>query len=199
MELDKEYKMKMLYHWDFWDHPRSGLGEHNGQKVWFQIESEYEYLKEENYTPEIKSIIDNYKFNEEDDEIIDSIDDYDIYYWPEWHTLNINGEKQLIPAYFTVQHKLTYKMYRLPSDVMKEVDEHQKFIEECGFFNSWHDPVKFKPYNGTTEQAKKYHEESKTRPKVRVGRDDLVNYECLGTVKCDEIEWFQRPWNLKPA
>ena len=179
----------------FWDHPKNGLGEYQGKKVWFQIEDDGTILKEVDYTQEIKDIIKNYKFDEDDGDQIDSTDDYYIEHYPEWFTPSIDGVKQFMPAYFRVCHKLTYKMYKLPEDVLKDIEEYEKLLEKYRIYNSWHDPAKFKPYDSTVARQQEYYDDINSKPGLRVKADDLVNYECVGTVKEDEIEWFSRPWN----
>lgn len=190
--MAKVYKMKMLWHSGFWDHPLSGLGEYQGEKVWFYIDNNEDVLKEEDYTDEIRSIINNYKFNEEDDDRIGSTDDYEIYYFEGYDYKGIDGKYLHVPAYFSVRHKLTYKIYRLPTDVLNKIIEHEKLWSEYGIHNMWHDPAKFQPFNGQIAKLTDYYENNKTNP-LRVNKDDLVNYECLGIIKYDEIEWFHRP------
>lgn len=188
------YKMKMLWHAGFWDGPLNGLGEYNREKVWFQIEDDCTILKEEDYSQEIKSIIENYKFNENDRNLIGSTDDYEIFYWDEVSYPLYNGETYTIKANFNVTHKLTYKIYRLPEDVLQNIEQLQQLREEHGLFNSLHDPAKFKPYDASVAKLKEYYEIIKTKPKCKVEIGDLGNYELLDTVKYDEIEWLVRPY-----
>jgi len=189
------YKMKMLWHHAYWDNPLSGLGEYNGQKVWFQVEQD-EILEEDKYTPEIKEMIKNHQFNEEDDDCIGSTDDYEVFYYPEY-TYSENYETKTIPAYFSVRHKLSYKMYRLPDNVLERVQK--DFDEMCDLigYGCWHDPDKFKPCYPIATRMKEYtayYEKQKTNPSwIKINRDELEKYECIGTVKYDEIQWFQKP------
>lgn len=190
-------RFKMLWHHAYWDNPRSGLGEFNGGKVWFQMDHDgIDGPDEKDYTLEIKEIIKNHKFNEDDDDCIGSTADYEVNYYPDY-TYRENYETKTIEERYTVNYKLSYKLYKLPDDVLERVEK--EFDELCDLIGNgcWHDPTKYSPCYaiGTRmEEYNKYYEKQKTNPLwIKVSFADLEKYECLGSVNYDEIEWLRVP------
>ena len=202
MSTNEQFKMKMLWHHAYWDNPISGIGEHNGKKVWFQMEHDgIVGPDEKDYTQEIKDIIKNYQYDENvencedgaDDDCIASTTDYKIYYYPEY-SYRENYETKTVEAYFAVRYKLSYKMYKLPQDVQDKIE--RDFSEFCRLRDNgnWHDPYKFKAHSSDmTKEYQEFYERYKNDPTcLRIPKQNLEKYECLGIVKYDEIEWFNR-------
>lgn len=148
--------MNVLWYDTFWDYPLSGLGEYLGEKVWFVIDNREERLEKEDYTLEVKNIIANYKYNEHDKDYIGKTNDYNVYFYED--------------IGFDVRHKITYKLYKLPSDVLDEALYRK---------NLWN-----------TMNPNECREIIKSRPNLKVDYNDLVNYKFIGIVKCNDVDWF---------
>ena len=84
--------------------------------------------------------------------------------------------------------------YILPQDVQDKIE--RDFDEFCRLRGNgnWHDPSKFKAHNtGITKEYQEFYERYKNDPMfLRIPLEKLEKYECVGTVKYDEIEWFNR-------
>jgi hypothetical protein len=182
-------KMKMLWHNAYWDHPLNGVGsiqlDGTPVKVWFTINTNGERIDVDEhwnviidyqYSPEIENIIKNHTFDPDNDDLIGSTTEYDIYCWG--------------PNDFTVTHKISYKMYLLPDDVLATIENDYNEAYVVYGYNSWHDPSKYVKNMPVSQDYSNYR---KKRETWKIAPEDLATYKCVGIVKYDEIEWFKRP------
>ncbi len=164
-------KLQMLFSAAFHDYPLNGLAIYNNEEVYFTPKSE-RLLKEEEYTAEIKTIINQLKYENEAYRYV-TLKDYEIDY---------DGEADEI----FVQRKLFYDLYRLPKDLHEKFkNQHIQFSEAVGY-HCWHDPKFYKPY--VEKDNSDYYKNNKP-----FNINHLDKYEHLGTFRYDEFEYFSRP------
>lgn len=186
-EPEKKYKVKMLWHMDFWDYPRDGLAEINGEKVYFKVENEpdpinvYELPKE--YQDQLHQVTYDY-LTKLSQYLPDDFNDEDIGEYKEYTVYRYDK--------FVFKKKLSYKIYRMPSHILEQYEAVQKdFNENVGYHNH-HDPLTFKQYVSCV------NEDYWKKKKEPIEGFDVKNFECLGSFYWDEFEYFQRPW-IQPA
>lgn len=166
-------KLQMLFYSGYHDHPLDGLALFNGKEVYFVINPLPQYLKEEEYTPDIKTIINQLKHENEEYRYI-QLKDYDIDY--------DLGE-------VFVQRKIKYDLYQLPKELHEKFkNQHVEFSEAVGY-HCWHHPMYYKPY--VAKDNTEYYNKKKELLNINQHLDE---YEYLGTFQYNEFEYYDRPF-----
>ena len=181
LEGKEKYKLKMLWHAGFYDYPQDGLALYNCEKVYFKVKN----------SPDI---VNKFELDQEDIDVLNKIEldcvEKMYNYFPDDYDPELIGEykEYTISRYdkFVVKKKLSYKIYRMPPQVLAEFEAvNKEFNENVGYHNH-HDPSAFKRYVGCVNED---YWKKKREPIVGF---DVNNFEYLGSFYWDEFEYFQR-------
>lgn len=170
-------QLKMLWHGSFWDQPLNGLAEYNGEKVFFVVDSG-EMVDQDSYPTEVKVAIARHKISKDKKDL--EVEDYDIYY---------DESEEVEDGRYSVLEDTFYKIYRIPSNILKEYeDRNTEFCEMVGY-HCWHDPSKYKPFVITKTFSEYY-----AKKEGPIEGFDIKNFECLGRFKYSKFQWYSRPF-----
>lgn len=180
-----KFKLKMLYHTGFWDYPQDGIAELNGERVYFTVEN-------------APDVVNKYDL---DEKAIDEITKLECQYREKLYSfLPKDFDPEEIGIYkgyeifsydrFVVRKRLSYKVYRLPSNILEEYEVQTKEFNEYVGYHTWHDPAMYKPYTFTGRCDEFYHKKKKG-----IEGFNVDNFEYLGSFYDTDFQYFSRPFS----
>lgn len=172
MDELKMDELKMVFHCEFYDGPLDGLAIYNDEEVYFCEHPAERFVSKKDYTPAIKTKINEMICADNPYDIDNEVGDYII-------ECNYHSE-------FMVERQQMYDIYRLPTQLLLDYKTYFMEFSEAVGYHCWHDPQFYRPY--VTYDTSAWYNNNNITPQI-----NIQVLEHLGTFRWDKFKYFTRP------